>query len=125
LFATGQYGIPTPDGVDTSTTVEGPFWGGGLGQFKAQAIGSLTCLVVVGGAAFLLMWLVNLTGTLRVPRDGELEGLDLHERGTPAYHMEFGQGVTYTTMLGTGSVVGNGGPSLSKAPVAAGETDVR
>ena len=29
LFATGQYGIPTPDGADTSTVVKGLFYGGG------------------------------------------------------------------------------------------------
>ena len=32
--------------------------------------------------------------------DGELEGLDLFEHGTAAYHMEFGQGMTYTTPAG-------------------------
>lgn len=31
------------------------------------------------------MWAVNLTGTLRVSREGELEGLDVHEHGIPAY----------------------------------------
>jgi hypothetical protein len=35
--------------------------------------------------------------TLRVSSDGELEGLDLHEHGTAAYHVEFGQGMTYST----------------------------
>jgi hypothetical protein len=41
----------------------------------------------------------SLPGTwnLRVERDGELEGLDLHEHGTAAYHVEFGQGMTYST----------------------------
>jgi Amt family ammonium transporter len=33
----------------------------------------------------LLMWLVNLTGTLRVSEEGELYGLDLHEHGISAY----------------------------------------
>ena len=30
-------------------------------------------------------------------KEGELEGLDIHEHGTPAYHMEFGYGMSYTT----------------------------
>jgi Amt family ammonium transporter len=33
----------------------------------------------------LLMYLVNLTGTLRVSEEGELFGLDLHEHGISAY----------------------------------------
>jgi len=32
-----------------------------------------------------MMYLVHLTGTLRVSKEGELEGLDLHEHGVPAY----------------------------------------
>ena len=31
------------------------------------------------------MYAVKLTGTLRVSREGELEGLDLHEHGATAY----------------------------------------
>jgi len=100
LFATGQFGIPTPDGVDTSTTVTGLLYGGGIDQLKAQLVGSLTCVVVISAAAFGLMHAVKLTRTLRVSRDGELEGLDLHEHGTPPYHVEFGQGMTYSTPAG-------------------------
>jgi hypothetical protein len=39
---------------------------------------------------------------LRLSHDGELEGIDIHEHGSPAYHMEFGQGMTYTTLIGAG-----------------------
>jgi Amt family ammonium transporter len=111
LFATGQFGIPTPDGVDTATVVKGLFYGGGLDQLKAQAIGSLTCVLVVGAAGLLLMYMVKATRTLRVSREGELEGLDIHEHGTPAYHLEFGQGATYTSLVGAG-------PSFDKDPPA-------
>src|SRR4051794_23051555 len=47
FFATGQFGIPGPDGADTTSTVTGLFYGGGLDQLKAQAIGSLTAVIVV------------------------------------------------------------------------------
>jgi Amt family ammonium transporter len=100
LFATGQFGLPTADGPDTSTVVRGLFYGGGTAQLRSQAIGSLTCLVVVGAVSLTVMYLIKAipgTWSLRVSRDGELEGLDLHEHGTPAYHVEFGQGMTYST----------------------------
>ncbi|MGZ4151856.1 MAG: hypothetical protein ACXVP3_05375, partial [Actinomycetota bacterium] len=97
LFATGAFGIPTPDGVDTSTTVRGLLYGGGIDQLKAQFIGSMTCVVAILGVSFGLMYLVNLTRTLRISKEGELEGLDIHEHGTPPYHVEFGQGMTYST----------------------------
>jgi hypothetical protein len=51
------------------------------------------------------MYAVKATGTLRIDRDGELEGLDIAEHGLTAYHMEFGHGVGYTTPPGTSSVV--------------------
>ncbi|MBI2709891.1 MAG: ammonium transporter [Actinobacteria bacterium] len=106
LFATGQFGVPTPTGVDASTTVRGLFFGGGLSQLKAQFIGSLTAVVVVTGVALAVMYVINAGRLLRISADGELEGMDLHEHGTPAYHMEFGQGVSYTTPIGSSSIRG-------------------
>jgi Amt family ammonium transporter len=87
LFATGQYGLPTPTGADNSAAslVKGLFYGGGFDQLIAQIKGN----VAIGGSAlvlgFILMYAVKATGTLRVSKDGELEGLDLHEHGGPAY----------------------------------------
>jgi len=100
LLATGQYGVPTADGFDKSTVVRGLFYGGGGEQLFAQFIGSMTCVVVVLGVTLLVMYSIKaLRGswTLRVSRDGELEGLDIHEHGTPAYHVEFGMGMTYSS----------------------------
>ncbi|HEY2429336.1 MAG TPA: ammonium transporter [Acidimicrobiales bacterium] len=100
LLATGQYGVPTADGFDTSTTVRGLFYGGGGEQLFAQFIGSMTCVIVVLGVTLLIMLAIRRirgTWTLRVSRDGELEGLDIHEHGTPAYHMEFGMGMSYSS----------------------------
>jgi Amt family ammonium transporter len=108
LFATGAFGVPTPDGVDTSTTVKGFLFGGGLDQLKAQLIGSLTCVAVISVVSIVLFWLVDLSRTLRVPADGELEGIDVHEHGTHAYHMEFGQGSSFTTFPSTRLPSSNG-----------------
>jgi Amt family ammonium transporter len=111
LFATGQFGIPTADGTDTSTVITGLFYGGGGEQLLAQLIGSLSCVVVVFGLALVVMYAIKaLPGTfsLRVEKDGELEGLDIFEHGNTAYHMEFGHGMAYTTppTLAGGTLVG-------------------
>src|SRR5437763_3279433 len=126
LLAAGRYGISNADGVDTSTLVKGLFYGGGTAQLRSQLIGSATCVVVVFGFALLLMFAIrSLKGSwnLRLEKEGELEGLDIHEHGTPAYHMEFGQGVSYTTLLGSGrGLPGSGVPSA--APVSADKEPV-
>jgi Amt family ammonium transporter len=114
LFATGQYGVPGPDGPILDTRVTGLFYGGGLDQLKAQFIGSATCVVVVGGVALLLMFAIRqIPGSwnLRLDRDSELEGIDLVEHGLPAYHMEFGQGFSYSTYTGQ-----SGDPAVDPSP---------
>jgi Amt family ammonium transporter len=85
LWATGEYGLPTPNGADTSTVVTGLFYGGGATQLITQFIGSASTLVATRAVAFVLMYAVKATGTLRVSKAGELEGLDLHEHGASAY----------------------------------------
>ena len=69
--------------------------------------------VSVGGFALLMFFVIKqIPGTwnLRISREGELEGLDIHEHGTPAYHMEFGYGMSYTTPAGLG---GQSAPVIS------------
>src|SRR4051794_30054074 len=104
LFATGQYGIPTPTGADNSSPITGLFYGNHpWDQLKAQFVGSATCVIAVGGFALVMFWIIKqIPGTwnLRISKDGELEGIDIHEHGTPAYHMEFGYGMSYTTPAG-------------------------
>ena len=74
---------------------------------------------MVGGVACSIMFAIKqIPGAwnLRLDRDGELEGLDIHEHGTPAYHMEFGQGLSYTTSTGqAGNPCEDPYPSTSKA----------
>src|SRR5207237_1252643 len=85
LFATGEFGAPTPTGADTSATVSGLFYGGGSDQLVAQAIGSAAVTAATFAVAMALMYAVKATGTLRVSKEVELEGLDLHEHGGSAY----------------------------------------
>ena len=87
LFATGQYGLTGPISADTSSgsVLRGLFYHGGMTVLEAQIIGSVIITLSTFSIAMLLMYVVNLTGTLRVSREGELEGLDVHEHGIPAY----------------------------------------
>ena len=79
LFATGQWGV------------DGLFWGGdGAKQLGVQLLGSAVCTVVALAAGFALMFGIKRFGMLRVSEEGELEGIDIHEHGGPAYHLEFG-----------------------------------
>jgi Amt family ammonium transporter len=103
FFATGDFGIPAAKGADVTTTVTGLFYGGGTAQLQSQLIGSLTCIVVVFTIAMLIFkFLASLKGdwNLRLAKDAELEGIDIVEHGTTAYHLEFGQGATYTSPAG-------------------------
>ena len=87
LFATGQFGAPTPTGADNSagSVVKGLFYGGGTDQLVAQIIGNASIGIGVFVVAMILMYAVKATGTLRVSKQIEEEGLDLHEHGGEAY----------------------------------------
>jgi Amt family ammonium transporter len=85
FFAVGKYGASGPTGPDNSAALKGLFYGGDWSLLKAQCIGSAIITISTFAVAMLVMWLVNLTGTLRVSREGELYGLDLHEHGISAY----------------------------------------
>jgi Amt family ammonium transporter len=90
LFACGKYsaggsGPFPPDVSDATTLLKGLFYGGGFDVLKAQIIGNGIITLATFGAAMALMLAVNATGTLRVSKEGELYGLDLHEHGISAY----------------------------------------
>jgi ammonium transporter, Amt family len=85
LFAAGKYGATGPFAPDNSTPLTGLFYGGGTQLLIAQAIGSATITLATFGVALVVMYAVNAMGVLRVSREGEAYGLDLHEHGIPAY----------------------------------------
>jgi Amt family ammonium transporter len=87
LFASGQFGAPTPTGADNSaaSVVTGLFYGGGTNQLVGQAIGSGVVTISTFAIAMALMYLTKFTIGLRVSKEGEIEGLDLHEHGGGAY----------------------------------------
>jgi len=51
----------------------------------AQALGSLIITTTTFAVALAVMYLVDALKILRVSREGELYGLDLHEHGISAY----------------------------------------
>ncbi|MDR3734802.1 MAG: ammonium transporter [Acidobacteriaceae bacterium] len=85
FFACGKYGATGPLAADNTAPLAGVFYHGGFTLLKAQFIGSAIITLATFSVSLLLMWLVNLTGTLRVSKEGELYGLDLHEHGIAAY----------------------------------------
>jgi Amt family ammonium transporter len=85
LFACGKYGSTGPVAPDNSVALKGLLYGGGAQLLVAQALGSLIITTSTFVVAYAVMYLVNATGELRVSREGELYGLDLHEHGISAY----------------------------------------
>jgi ammonium transporter, Amt family len=85
FFATGQYGATGPIAPDLSAPVKGLFYGGGTQVLIAQATGSAIITLATFGSALVLMYAVNAIGVLRVSKEGEEYGLDLHEHGISAY----------------------------------------
>jgi Amt family ammonium transporter len=81
LFATGDYGNP-------AFGAKGLFYGGGTDQLVSQIVGNVFVGVLTLAAGLLLMFGIKAIGQLRVSPEGELEGLDIHEHGAPAYHPE-------------------------------------
>ena len=83
LFADGLYG----DGLNgVKGNVTGLFYGGGIGQLAAEAIGAATNLIFIGISGWLMFKVLNvIVGGNRVKPDVELYGLDLPEMGIDGY----------------------------------------
>ncbi|MCW3100904.1 MAG: ammonium transporter [Chthonomonadaceae bacterium] len=87
LFATGTYAAALPTGSDPTAAnrLAGLFYGGGTHLLMAQIVGNVLILAATFAVALALMSAVKMLGILRVSKEGELEGLDIHEHGIPAY----------------------------------------
>jgi Amt family ammonium transporter len=113
LFASGQFGLTGVTGPDNSAPLKGLFYGGGMQVLIAQAIGSAIITLATFSVAMVLMYAVNALGILRVSKEGEMYGLDLHEHGISAYPeyvisaaaMPSGMGPTQSTMTAVASPV--------------------
>jgi len=85
LFASGEFGATGNFAPDNSAPLKGLFYGGGMQLFTAQFIGSAITCIATFAVAMVVMGGLNAVGLLRVSKEGELEGLDLHEHGISAY----------------------------------------
>ncbi len=117
LFASGQYGATGPFAADNSAPLKGLFYGGGTQVLVAQLIGSVIVTVATFTSAFIVMKAVNAIGLLRVSREGELHGLDLHEHGISAYpeYVISAMGKPSAVVLHSTGAMGNEAPASRAA----------
>ncbi len=97
LFATGEYSAVGSSNTSIPGTDGTPGWGlTGLFYKNAAGVHDWHCLAgqaigsaVVCGATFALAMAVfgalHMVGRLRISKEGEMDGLDLHEHGISAY----------------------------------------
>ena len=89
LFASGEYSVsgtaaPLASGLN-SAHYAGLFYGGGINPLIAQIIGSATICIATFLVAFTMFKILDIMGILRISKEGEIEGMDLHEHGISAY----------------------------------------
>jgi Amt family ammonium transporter len=103
LLACGKYGASGPTGADDSAPLTGLFYGGGTPLLVSQIIGSASITAATFAISMAMFYAVKATGTLRVSKEGELEGLDIHEHGGTAYPELLGAGQVSPVSQETGA----------------------
>ncbi|QEH34033.1 Ammonia channel precursor [Aquisphaera giovannonii] len=83
LFADGKYGAGWNGVADKAPL--GLFYGGGVGQLTAQAIGVAANVLWVFPVAYISFFVIEKTIGNRVPAKDEIEGLDIPEMGVLGY----------------------------------------
>ena len=78
-------GIFAQGSIMPGTTGNGLLFGGGFGLLLAQAIGVLAVAAWCTVTGLVLFGGIKLVMGLRVSEEEEIEGLDIHEHGSPAY----------------------------------------
>jgi Amt family ammonium transporter len=72
--------------VGVFATDGGLLYGGGFAQLGVQAIGVFSIAAWAVVASFLVLFLLKKTMGLRVSKEEEIDGLDIHEHGTNVYN---------------------------------------
>jgi Amt family ammonium transporter len=121
------YGSPAAGSSPIGTAVADPatnpqllgfFYGGGLTVLKAQCIGSLIVCACTFGVAMAVFFVLNAAGLLRVSKEGEEQGLDIHEHGISAYP-EYVISATYAPQgMSSGNVHATAGSAVARDEAA-------
>ncbi len=82
-------GLFAQESIMPGTTGNGLLFGGGATLLGAQAIGVLAMAGWCGVTGLALFGVIKLAIGLRVNAQEEIEGLDIHEHGSPAYPEPF------------------------------------
>ena len=92
LFGSGEYNLggsgpaaPANTVGDVTSSYTGLFYGGGIHPHMAQCIGSFTICAATFICAMVIFKALDLVGLLRISKEGEIEGMDIHEHGISAY----------------------------------------
>jgi Amt family ammonium transporter len=92
LFACGDYSAAGSSATGVPTIVHGStdaltglFYGGGAKVLIAQCIGSFTVCASTFVVAMTVFAVLNAVKLLRISKEGEMEGMDIHEHGISAY----------------------------------------
>jgi Amt family ammonium transporter len=92
LFACGYYSAAgsSPTGTPvvvphSADALTGLFYGGGAKVLWAQCIGSFTICAATFGLALAVFAVLHAFKLLRLSKEGEQEGMDIHEHGISAY----------------------------------------
>jgi Amt family ammonium transporter len=90
FFATGEYNAAGSSNLGTPIVaagagLKGLFYGGGTQVLVAQCIGSFIICATTFVLAMIMFGILHAFGVLRISKEGEIEGMDLHEHGISAY----------------------------------------
>lgn len=72
--------------VGVFATDGGLLYGGGFEKLGVQAIGVLSIGAWAAGASLIILYILKVTMGLRVTKEEEVDGLDIHEHGSNVYN---------------------------------------
>jgi Amt family ammonium transporter len=93
----------------------GLFYGGGTSLLVTQIIGVVSVMAWVAVTMTIAFYLIKLTVGLRVSREEEIEGLDIHEHGLVSAYADFAPTVDMITEYNKAPVILSGAATVDEA----------